>query len=100
MYETEQGTTTAYQGFISKRGFTHYDLQLEFIALNVMFQIYNAGHQFMLSNNRLSANVIYWVCAVFISFSVLYYLAMHKVQNAALDNCRELEEQYQFTVGS
>lgn len=72
---------------------------ISFIATNVVFQVYNMAHQFMNTNTSVSSQVPYWVCAVFITCTVLYYLVIHKVQNIALDNCRELEEQYQLTVG-
>lgn len=72
---------------------------ISFIITNVVFQVYNMLHQFINANGRLSPNVPYWVCAVFVTCIALYYPAMHKVQKAALDNCRELEEQYQLTVG-
>lgn len=73
---------------------------ISLITVSVLFQSCNIFQSMINRDNYNGSNIPYAICAVFMTTLVIYYLTMRRVQHLALNDCRELEEQYQLTVGN
>ncbi|MES2278347.1 MAG: hypothetical protein V4592_20110 [Bacteroidota bacterium] len=68
------------------------------ITTNILFQMYNMANSYMHAGKHTAMGVPGIVSGVFLSALIIYYLSMQHIQKVAIENCRELEEQYQLTV--
>jgi hypothetical protein len=70
------------------------------IVINVPLQLYINVNSFTKSGANLNVGVAGIILGAFLTLMILSAIALINVQKAALENCRELEEQYQLTVGA